>query len=155
MASNAVRLLLAPLLLTCALAGAQEVYEWTDLDGNPAYGDTPPPGADARPVQIRQRRGDRGAAQSAPQRPDELQQAIALRERQTANQAAAERAERQDIVRMVEANCASARERLERYTTAQRLFRLLPDGEREYLTDAELDAERAAAMLAVQEWCAG
>ena len=49
--------------------------------------------------------------------------------------------------------CESARDRLERYETAHRLYRPLEDGEREYLSDEELDAERAAARQSVDEWC--
>ena len=51
------------------------------------------------------------------------------------------------------AACRAANARLEKYSNARRLYRELPDGEREYLNDAELDAERADAARAVDELC--
>jgi hypothetical protein len=52
-----------------------------------------------------------------------------------------------------ERNCAAARERADRYKVSQRLFRTLPNGEREYLSDAELDEARAKADADVANWC--
>lgn len=152
MASLFPRLLLAA-LLAGGTSMAQEVYVWIDRDGNPAYGDTPPPGAEAQPVSIRYQRTDRQAMAERLQRQAELDDAARLRENQQAERSAADEADRQEIARQAEANCRQARDTLARYETAQRLFRPLPDGERDYLTDAELDAERAAARRAVDQWC--
>lgn len=152
MASLIPRLLLAA-LLAGGTATAQEVYVWIDGNGNPAYGDTPPPGADAQPVSIRYQRTDRQSMDERMQRQAELDAAARLREDQQAELSAGEESERLETIRQAEANCQQARETLSRYETAQRLFRPLPDGEREYLTDDELDAERAAARRAVDQWC--
>jgi hypothetical protein len=50
-------------------------------------------------------------------------------------------------------NCNFARQKLEAYSTARRLYRNGPDGEREYLSDEEIDKERAQAESDVAEWC--
>jgi len=50
-------------------------------------------------------------------------------------------------------NCQTSRERVEAYSTARRLFRSLPDGDREYLSDAEIDEARAQAQSDVASWC--
>lgn len=50
-------------------------------------------------------------------------------------------------------NCEASRQQLESYTTSHRLFRQGPDGERVYLTDAEIDAARAKAESNVAAWC--
>jgi hypothetical protein len=50
-------------------------------------------------------------------------------------------------------NCALAQERAERYRISRRLYRSLPNGEREYLSDAELDEARAKAEADVGNWC--
>jgi hypothetical protein len=50
-------------------------------------------------------------------------------------------------------NCAIARGRVERYSISHRLYRSLPDGEREYLSDAEIDEARARAEADTKEWC--
>jgi hypothetical protein len=50
-------------------------------------------------------------------------------------------------------NCATARERAERYTVSRRLFRTNAAGEREYLDDAAVAEARAKAAADVQDWC--
>jgi hypothetical protein len=50
-------------------------------------------------------------------------------------------------------NCEAAREKSETYNSARRLYRNLPDGEREYLSSEEIDAARAAAEADVDAWC--
>ena len=52
-----------------------------------------------------------------------------------------------------DAACRAANARLSKYEKARRLYRERPDGEREYLNDTELDAERAEAVRAVDELC--
>ena len=52
-----------------------------------------------------------------------------------------------------ERNCTYAREKLATYTQSHRLFRNGPDGERVYLSDAELSAARMKAESDVAEWC--
>lgn len=58
-----------------------------------------------------------------------------------------------DVAAERAANCAAARERNDRYQMSRRLYRSLPDGEREYLSDEELDAARAGAAADVEQWC--
>jgi hypothetical protein len=50
-------------------------------------------------------------------------------------------------------NCQIATERAERYRSSRRLYRELPNGEREYLDDAELESARADAQADVSNWC--
>lgn len=50
-------------------------------------------------------------------------------------------------------NCEYARQMQETYSTAHRLYRTGSDGEREYLSDAEIDAARSRAQSNVAEWC--
>jgi hypothetical protein len=58
-----------------------------------------------------------------------------------------------EIAAEKERNCVAARERADRYSTSQRLYRTLPNGEREYLSDAELSEARAKADADVVNWC--
>ncbi len=51
------------------------------------------------------------------------------------------------------ANCEIANQRLTKYSEAHRLYRQTSDGEREYLTDDELDSARTKAVRSVDEWC--
>jgi len=52
-------------------------------------------------------------------------------------------------------NCQIARERKVKYDQSHRLFKTGPNGDREYLNDAEIDQARAQAAADVQTWCGG
>ena len=41
----------------------------------------------------------------------------------------------------------------EKYSTSQRLYEMLPDGSRRYLSDAEIDAARASAKASMDVMC--
>lgn len=47
------RLIILPLLFTLATPTLAEVYRWTDEQGNTVFGDTPPDGVDATPINVR------------------------------------------------------------------------------------------------------
>lgn len=141
-----VPIAIAAVLLSSALHGA-EVYRSVDANGNVSYSDRPfsrdaetivittphvssPPPAPATPAAA-----DSQPQASEPEQPPPPQP--------TARELAAER----------EANCAAARERNDRYQMSRRLYRSLPNGEREYLSDEELDAAKAGAAADVEKWC--
>jgi hypothetical protein len=84
-----------------------------------------------------------------------LEAAAAIREGQEADADAAAEAERQRLLAERATNCKMSRERVAKYSNAMRLYRPGPNGERVYLTNEELDAERADANRAVDQWCAG
>ena len=52
-------------------------------------------------------------------------------------------------------NCQIARERKVKYDQSHRLFKTGPNGDREYLSDSEIDQARAQATADVQTWCGG
>jgi hypothetical protein len=143
--------LLVVLASATAAAWGAQVYRSVDRDGNVSYSDRPagenaealyiatPRAADpAPPAATASQPG--GQTEAAPEQPGEVQ-------REQREPTAEERAE--ERVR----NCAIARERNERYLISRRLYRETPDGEREYLDDAQLDDARARAAADVEEWC--
>jgi hypothetical protein len=140
-----------------AVAGAQEsaVYKWVDAQGVPHYSDQPPADVSATELPIRFRRTDRGMIQARAQTKTGLEAAAAIREGQEADADAAAEAERQRLLAERATNCKMSRERVAKYSNAMRLYRPGPNGERVYLTNEELDAERADANRAVDQWCAG
>lgn len=79
--------------------------------------------------------------------------AVATRKKHEQEQAAEDNAlaEKQQQIRAE--NCDKAKTRLLSYNTARRLYRPLENGEREYLTDDDLDSERMEAQELVDEWC--
>jgi hypothetical protein len=146
---------LCALLAGGIVAAAEEgtVYRWIDRDGTPHYQDRPPEGAPAEELNLRYRLTDPAALQAAARSKSEVDEAAALREGQQAGDAAAEAAARAEVKRQRETNCKQARERLEKYNTAHRLYKPGADGERQYLTDEETDKARAEARRTVDEWC--
>jgi hypothetical protein len=135
----------AALISMAASAWSMEIYRSIDEHGNIIYSDRPQ-GANAEPILIAAprpvSRPDQAPAATAPSHsvPPELEPLTAEIDR---DPTAEERA----------SACRTARERLELYVTARRLYRTLPDGEREYLDSREIDQARAAAAADVQTWC--
>jgi hypothetical protein len=142
------------LALTLALASAAsaDVYRYVDSKGNVQYTDKPA----LLPAQ-------KLAVQSHPTDATEVEAGSAAEQARTA---AADAARQQAAARQADQNkagkvtatakaeqCVKARERNDAYSTSKRLYETLPDGERRYLTDAELDDARARAEKAVADLC--
>jgi hypothetical protein len=138
------------LALIAAPLFAAEVYRSVDSSGNVVYSDRPEgqsteliyiatPGTSSAP----RAQADLPAVPTpgSPLASEELTGEVP-RERGP-DEIAAERAR----------NCALSQERAERYRISRRLYRNLPNGEREYLSDAELDQARAKAEADVANWC--
>lgn len=146
-ALRAISLATLAVLAASTLYGA-EVYRYVDENGNVGYSDRPV-GQNPEPIVVTTYTPivpsaptpTPAAAQPDPETADETVQ----RERRepTPEERAQDRA----------ANCTIARERLQRYAISRRLFRELPDGEREYLSDAQIDEARAGAAADVEKWC--
>ncbi|MGI9329154.1 MAG: DUF4124 domain-containing protein [Gammaproteobacteria bacterium] len=147
--------LLVALSLTALTAGAQDfnVYRWVDDDGVPQYTDRPPSTEEVTATGVRSRRTDPEAVTARAEQVAERNSQQAETRQQAADEAPGSAAERAQTLEERRANCASARERAETYNTAQRLYRPLPDGGREYLTDQELDNARNSADQDISAWC--
>jgi hypothetical protein len=127
---------------------AADVYRSVNSSGNVVYSDRPE--RDGTELIYVATPGTPSAARAQANSPAEPAPALVseelsgevLRER-SPDEVAQERAR----------NCAVSQERAERYRISRRLYRNLPDGEREYLSDAELDEARAKAEADVANWC--
>jgi hypothetical protein len=135
------------LALAAASSSAVEVYRSVAPDGTVVYSDRPS-GRDDVPVVIAGRAVTPAAPRSAASRPAPSAGA--------GDEAASEQAREPTPAELAEErarNCATARDRVERYSASHRLYRALPNGEREYLNDAEIDEARAQAAADVENWC--
>jgi hypothetical protein len=144
-----LRISAAVLLATVAIPlFAAEVYRSHDADGTVVYSDRPASG-DAERIFVSTPRvssSPRPAPTGAAATAEGSQPEVAggqIRVERTAEEIAAEK----------ERNCTAAQQRADKYKTSLRLFRTLPNGEREYLSDAELDEARAKADADVANWC--
>jgi hypothetical protein len=142
------------LLICCAVlavwlptfdVSAAEVYRSIDANGVVTYSDRPEAGAElvivASSAPAQAASAPTTAAAAADSEPEVL--SGERRREPTAAETAQERAR----------NCSVAQERTTRYGESQRLFRNLPNGEREYLSDSEVDTARAQAEADVANWC--
>jgi hypothetical protein len=151
----------------CAAAGtalAQDagVYKWVDANGTVNYSDQPPAGTAAEALPIRSRRSTSAAAANRGARPATEATTATADDPDAAADAAGDEAdpagavgddERDQLLAQRQNNCKLAKQRMTSYEQARRIYRPGPGGERVYLTDDELDAERATARVAVAEWC--
>jgi len=121
---------------------AAEVYVSVDANGQIVYSDRP---SDSGEDEVLQVRGG-GSTQAASPVAEEA--AVPA-----ADESVVVEVRRDPTPEERAANCEIARQRGEAYTAAYRMYRELPDGEREYLTADEIDEQRAAVAAEVDEWC--
>jgi len=140
-------------LASAAAAQSAPVYKWVDESGVTHYGSQPPSDSNFKATGVRAKKTNKQALQARLSSEADLRAAQQTRKDFEKEEAANADATRQEVEQERAANCEKAREQLETYDTAPRLYKPLPNGDREYLSDDELDAERANARRQVREWC--
>ncbi len=142
---------------TMAMAmAANTMYRWIDADGNVVYSDMPPP-ANARNAESLNQRQPISDV-NADNEPSYAEQEAKFQERQKQRaQAEAEANEKAETAAARKQNCEQAQADL--YTvnnpTGGRLRELNSEGVLVYMTEEQVEARRAQANDAVQEWCKG
>lgn len=146
--------------LTCAVAAmtlssgalANEIYKWTDENGNVHYEDRPSGARTEERIDLTYRRTDSGAVNQRVQarldrqaERNEARSVADAAEQEAAEQASAE-AERAKA-------CERSRARLETYLQSRRLYRTDENGERVYLDDTERQEARQKAEEQIKEFC--
>ena len=134
-------------------AVGEVIYKWVDGEGVTHFSEIPPIGVDAERTTIKTRHTNRQTVQARNNTEAAQNAAVNTRRQQEKEQAADEKSDAAKNQQIRSENCARAKERLTTYNTARRLYRPLENGERDYLTDEELDNERAGAEKLVGEWC--
>ncbi|HUI99505.1 MAG TPA: DUF4124 domain-containing protein [Usitatibacter sp.] len=141
------------LALACAVVplASAELYKYVDKDGKTVYSDTPPAGADATPLHVIPSTGPGGAVPApkpAVTLDKELEKGRALEK---------EREKKQEIedknAKIAAQRCEQAKDNLRTYTDGGRLFKYDSKGEREFLTDEQIEAARVKAQKDVDESC--
>ncbi len=138
------RFLVLILALAAPVAGAQ-VYKWVDEKGHVQYGDKPPPGVKATPIE------PPPAPQGKPRPPQDLAaQEAEFRQRQIKQREEEEKLAREEKLR--QQRCDQAKNQLAFAERARRRFRV-ENGERVYLSDEERVAERETLKASVAKYC--
>lgn len=151
-----VALALAGLAL---IASAETVYKWIDGTGQVHYTDLPPRQADAKVLGVFENTAmideeftdeesgggeDEGSEPPAPVGIDTDQPPVSQAEINAVNA---------EVMAARNTKCKEAQDRYQRYLESRRLFRELPDGKRQYLTDQELAEARVRAKQSVTDNC--
>jgi len=151
-------LVLAGSLGLTGIVDAQTVYRSVDDKGNVSYTDRPPllQEKDSQPVDVMELQiqltnpvviaANRDAAAK-----EAKANKVAAEIRSEHEGKEAEEKAREEASRV--ANCAKAKSRLKSYRENSRIYREQENGDREYLSSEELDAERASAARSVDELC--
>jgi hypothetical protein len=146
------------LVLTAAaatLAGgpvAADVYKFKDDQGNVLYTDKPST-LPAERLNIQSQKTDVVAVQTrAQEEMKRLQDAD-----KASQQAAGENKDQQQAAQLTATQkaeqCTKAKQRYDSYINSQRLYEQTPDGQRRYLSDAELTAARISAKASMDVMC--
>ncbi len=134
------------------LAGASEIYKWTDAEGNVHYGDRPSGVASEERVAIASQRTDAARVQAGIDARLE-RQATRDEARQARETEDAERAEEEKKSAERAAACEENRQRLNTFDEAARLYREDENGERVYLDESEREAAKQRARELINEHC--
>jgi hypothetical protein len=142
-------------LVLAAGAHASEVYRTKDAKGQPVYTDKPLT-LPAEKLDVKTSTTDVVEAQ---QRYDEQMKRYAETDK-AQSESAAKTAEAQKAKELSAEDqskrCQEARQRYESYMNSRRLYEQgATEGERRYLTDAEMDAARENAKKTMDEFCSG
>ncbi len=141
------RTFLLTVTLALAATASAEIYKWTDDQGNTHYSDKPP-ATQAEVLDIKSQRTDpeRIARLNAPPQPDPQRETIVAAEEE---RAALEAEREEQRLR----NCERAQKAYNSLLSATRIYEPLPDGERRYLNEEEVEQRKTAAQADIDQWC--
>jgi hypothetical protein len=138
------------LMMSLPFAAAMaDVYRSVDAQGHVQYSDTPTPGAEL--VHLQKLGIPSAAPSSAPPAGSAAKSNAPVQD--PLQQQAAQRAVQQDVARSREDQCKKATADYDQAVQARRIYKTGANGEREYLSDAEVEESRLNLRLAVQSLC--
>ena len=138
-------LLFAALIAWSGMAGAV-VYKWVDAQGKVQYGDRPPDGVHAEVVELLGTHVARAAPAAKPS--DSAPPKTANQ-----NDEAVKKAVSEDVEQARAKECAEAQDRYKKLIDGRHLYTTGPNGERQYLTSDQIDAQRLTAKQDVDAAC--
>ena len=135
-----------------AQSACADVYEYKDEKGNKLYTDKPHT-LPAQRLDIKTQKTDTVAVQARTDA-DLKRMQDADKARRQGSAAASDQQQASELSAKDKAErCTKARERYDSYMNSQRLYETLPNNERRYLSDAELDAARNSAKVSMETLC--
>jgi hypothetical protein len=161
-----IRLVLFAFAMLAASAAQAQVYKCLDANGVTVYRQDPcPPSmksgtmskpsiapAPAAGQSEPAGKAGKGDAKKGPLTPAEQEQAFRQR-KQDAAKASKEADDKAAQAKVKEQNCNNARQRLATYSLGGRISRVDANGERYYMEDSQIEAEKAKAQVDVSSMC--
>lgn len=140
--------------LALSAAASAAVYKWVDAQGNVHYSDRPPSEdtqAQVISVASRPTGHDRVAVRSGADQ--NQRQSAAPGDSQQKAEKATQQAVNADVAKSRAKQCEEAKARYQTAVDSHKLYKMGKNGEREYLSDAELSQARLDARRSVDESC--
>jgi hypothetical protein len=137
-------------VVACALIplASADLYKYVDKNGKTVYSDQPPPDADAKRISPPPAPAS-GGGKSYVERDKANQKA-----RDKAQEGAKKSADEEKVAKAKKERCEQARNNLQIYTDGGPILKRNDKGEREYMSDAEIESERGRMQKMVDEACA-
>lgn len=149
------RLLLCTALMVWSAMASAVVYKWVDAQGKVQYGDRPPDGVHADVVELLgTHTGHTAAPAPAPSSAPSSASKAAANGQPAATQDV-KNAVSKDVAESLEKQCADAQDRYKKLIEGRHMYKTGDNGERQYLTSDEIDAERVNAKREVDSVCNG
>jgi Domain of unknown function (DUF4124) len=146
--------LFVALIAWSGMAGAV-VYKWIDAQGKLQYGDRPPDGAHAEVVELLGTHVARAAA--ARESPTAVSSSSSSSPRTAAagpqDDGTLKKSVEGDVEQARAKQCADAQDLYKKLIEGRRLYKTGANGERQYLTSDEIDAERVNAKRDLDAIC--
>jgi Domain of unknown function (DUF4124) len=141
------RLVVAALALAVVPLASADLYKYIDKNGKTVYSDTPPTDVDAKRLS-----GPPPAATAAGKTYVERDKE-AQKGQEKAAEEAKKAAEKDKAAQQKKERCEQAKGNLQIYIDGGRILKNNDKGEREYMSDEEIEAERAKMQKIVDEAC--
>ena len=142
------RTLILALALAFASAAGAQLYKYTDpKTGKTVYTDQPPTGLDSKSVNVKPGSGP-APAKSAVEQDKALEKG-----RKKVAEDAKKGAEAQDRAAKAEAHCNAAKQNFQIFADGGRIQKLNAQGERELMSDEEIEAKRVSSRREMEEAC--
>jgi hypothetical protein len=139
-------------LMAVSLGASADVYKWVDTQGRVHYSDRPDVEGAERVAVASRRSNPETIVERTDAENAQRQQAATQTADQQREQATTQAVEKY-LAKTRETQCKDAKEQYRVAIESQKLYRIGKDGERQYLTSAEIDEARMNARRAMDELC--
>ena len=145
------RVMMVAIAMAIAPAAVAQLYKSVDKNGRVIYTDQPPANADAKVINIPKGVTDAPSASKSYVAQDKENE----KKKKEASDKAAKAGDPAKKAQEDQARCAQARSAYQMYADGGRIFKNNEKGERVFLSDSDIESERARSRREMDEACKG